>query len=108
MLKFLRARGLRLLDRNFRCRFGEIDLIMMDGRCLVFIEVRMRKHNRFSLAAETVGSRKQRRLILAARQFLATRSISQDLACRFDVVGVDQSPSGESELDWRRDAFRAD
>lgn len=95
----LRRRGLKLVTRNFRCRSGEIDLIMRDADTLVFVEVRLRRNPHFGAGADTVGTRKQARLIAAAQTYLQ-RSAST-APCRFDVVSV--SANG---LDWIPDAFR--
>jgi putative endonuclease len=91
--------GLKLLERNFRCRGGEVDLVMRDREHLVFVEVRMRSNPLFGSAVETVNGHKQRRVITAARYYLARHpSIAP---CRFDVVGID----GTGRIDWIRDAF---
>jgi putative endonuclease len=98
--RFLEARGLRLVDRNFRCRRGEIDLVMCDGDCLVFVEVRYRSSARFGTPAETVDRRKRGRLLAAARYYL--QRSSSDLACRFDVLAI----TGGQPIEWLKDAFR--
>lgn len=77
--QWLTRRGLHLLVRNYRCRQGEIDLIMKDGNTLVFVEVRLRSRSEFGSAAASVGHAKQRRLVKAAAHFLAHRPA---LACR--------------------------
>jgi len=99
-LRHLEKCGLRLVDRNFRVRGGEIDLIMRDGRTLVFVEVRSRRRQDFGGAAASITATKRRRIVLAARHYLAWRG---DQACRFDCVLID----GE-HLDWLRDAFSGD
>lgn len=100
---WLQSRGLRLQARNYRCRHGEIDLIMRDGDQLVFIEVRYRRSDRFGSAAETVNRSKQTRLIGAASHYLQARGGSP--SCRFDVLAL-SGPRGE-RVDWIRDAFQA-
>lgn len=99
-LSHLRGQGLHLVERNYRCRVGEIDLIMRDGEHLVFIEVRYRRRGRFGTAAETVDPRKQRKLTGAARHYLLSRGAERP--CRFDVVSLDD----RGRLDWLRDAFQ--
>ena len=99
-LEFLLSRGCTLVTRNFRSRFGEIDLIVRDGRTLVFVEVRKRGRSRFGTAADSIGATKQQKLIATAHFFL-TR-YRQPPPCRFDAVLVD----GESRVDWMKDAFR--
>jgi putative endonuclease len=106
-LRHLEQHGLRLLERNYRCRGGEIDLVMMDGTTLVLVEVRSRSNTGFGTAAETVGSRKQARITLAARHLLRTRQQLSRLRARFDVVALDPGDSpGEFRVSWIRDAFR--
>jgi putative endonuclease len=100
---WLQARGLRLRERNYRSRRGEIDLIMQDGEQLVFVEVRYRASSRYGSAAESVTAAKQTRLISAASQYLQSQRGA--LACRFDVLAL-SGPKGE-HIDWIRDAFQA-
>jgi putative endonuclease len=95
----LLARGLRLLTRNYRCRGGEIDLIMRDGGHLVFIEVRYRRAASHGGALASVDAHKRRRLITAAQHYLM--SSGWQGPCRFDVVGLEGNAAGH----WVRDAF---
>jgi putative endonuclease len=95
----LRAAGLRLLERNWRCRLGEIDLIAEEGSTLVFAEVRMRSTAGFGGAGESITAGKRGRLIAAARLYLTRRPES---ACRFDVFLVEGVPPS---VRWIRDAF---
>lgn len=103
-LEYLRRQGLRLVTRNFTCRGGEIDLVMRDSRdgALVFVEVRARSGAAYGGAVASVGLRKRRRLLLAARFFLV-RTGDKGSACRFDVVAFEGG-----RLQWLRDAFGAD
>lgn len=103
---FLRKHGLKTLVRNFQCRSGEIDLVMLDGTTLVFVEVRFRKPNRFTSAVASVDSRKQIKLTRAARQFLGQHTAYADHPARFDVVGLDGPNSDEFTIQWLQDAFR--
>ncbi len=102
--RLLQRAGLRTLDRNWRCKGGELDLVMEDGDTLVFVEVRRRSRRDRASAAESVDWRKRRRLVHAARRYLQTRS--REPACRFDVVTVD-GPKGDEVLRWIRGAFDA-
>src|ERR687895_2665754 len=95
----LRAAGLVLVERNWRCRLGEIDLIADERGVLVFAEVRMRRAFAFGGAGESVTAAKRARLIAAARLYLTRRPETQ---CRFDVFLVD-GPAGD--IKWIRDAF---
>lgn len=103
-LSFLEAHGLELVERNFHCRVGEIDLVMRDGAVLVFVEVRKRGSRSFTSAAVTVTVAKQRKLIRAASFYLALRHRRHQPVCRFDVIGID-SDGTQSSFDWRRNAF---
>jgi putative endonuclease len=105
--RYLLSRGLRPVARNFRTRRGELDLVMRDGDCLAFIEIRCRGRNSFVDAGHTVDQRKQRKLISCARAFLARNPAYSDWTCRFDIVGVDRDSSDRVRLQWLRDAFRA-
>ena len=102
----LRRRGLRLVTRNYCCRCGEIDLVMTHGPVLVFVEVRYRRNDRYGSGADSVTASKQRKIIQAARQFLARRARYGHHPCRFDVVSIGHGPGGV-ELDWIRNAFDA-
>lgn len=104
-LAHLESCGLRLLERNFRCKGGEIDLVMQDGDVLVLVEVRMRGRADFGGAAASVDARKQGRLITAARVLLRTRSELARLPARFDVVAIDGADQA-APVKWIRDAFR--
>ncbi|MBU0751400.1 MAG: YraN family protein [Gammaproteobacteria bacterium] len=95
--QMLVARGLRIVERNFRVRGGEIDIVCRDGATTVFVEVRLRTRGDFGGAAASITPAKQARLILAARHWLARHGESP---CRFDAVLSD----GE-KLEWIRDAF---
>ncbi len=86
-LSHLQQNGLTLLERNFRCKGGEIDLVMKERAMLVFVEVRKRADDRHGGAAASVTASKQRRLILAAQIYLQRYKMPP--ACRFDVVAID-------------------
>ena len=97
---YLTQQGLVLVERNFRCRLGEIDLIMRDGQTLVFIEVRQRASQQFGGAAGSIDGRKQQKLIATAQQYLAR--LGKTPPCRFDALLL----QGQS-MEWIRDAFGA-
>jgi putative endonuclease len=95
--------GFVLVERNFRTRYGEIDLVMREGAEWVFVEVRARASARFGGAAASVGWRKQQRLAMAAQLYLLRRFGQRDWpACRFDVLAFE---AGEPR--WIRSAFTA-
>lgn len=99
--RFLKARGLVTVTRNWHCRFGEIDLVMQDGDVLVFVEVRLRTRADFGGAAASVTPAKQKKLVAAARQYLA--GLRREPPCRFDVIAL----AGDGEPEWLRNAFDA-
>lgn len=96
----LRRAGLRPITRNYRCRGGEIDLIMRDGSHLVFVEVRYRRSNAFGGALASIDARKRRRLVVAAQHYLMASGWQGP--CRFDAVGLGSQPQDQQ---WVRDAF---
>ncbi|AJP48752.1 hypothetical protein PG1C_10505 [Rugosibacter aromaticivorans] len=99
---YLERQGLTVLERNFRVRGGELDLICRAGDVIVFVEVRLRNHKGYGGAAASITVTKQHRLILAAQHWL-TRRHQHDAPCRFDCVVID-----DGHLEWIRDAFTAD
>lgn len=98
---YLQRRGLILLERNYRCRAGEIDLILRDGATLVFAEVRLRKNGAFGGAAGSITAQKRRKLWLAAQHYLQT--LAAEPPCRFDALLLDQLD--ENAVEWIRNAF---
>jgi putative endonuclease len=102
--RLLEAQGCGLLARNYRCRLGEIDLVVRDGESLVFVEVRARRDDAHGGAAASVGRAKQRRLVAAARHFLMTHPRAARLPARFDVVTL-SGPAGNEDARWIRAAF---
>jgi putative endonuclease len=98
--EFLQANGLILIQRNYRCPRGEIDLIMQDGSFIVFIEVRSRTCSNFGFAEETVDRQKQKKLLYSAMHFLEYENGSDTVDCRFDVIGF-----SNNKLEWIKDAF---
>lgn len=103
---FLRQHGLTTLARNYSCRGGEIDLVMRDRGVTVFVEVRFRRSAGFGSAAESVDARKQRRIVLAARHYLARHPALANGPCRFDVVAASGDPDAPL-IDWIDGAFSA-
>jgi putative endonuclease len=100
---YLRRQGLELLDRNYRCRRGEIDLVMRDGDSLVFVEVRYRRQTAFGRAAETVSTAKQARITRCAHCYI-TQHRAWNEPARFDVVCIEGDPAWGA-IQWLRDAF---
>lgn len=99
-LHYLQDRGLTLLARNWRCKLGELDLVMRDGDTVAIIEVRSRSRADFGSAAETIGWQKQVKLVRATKLWLAQRPQFAAQPLRFDVVTLDAG-----KLEWQREAF---
>ena len=99
-LEHLERHGLKLLARNYRCRMGEVDLIMRDGASLVFVEVRLRGKGAFASAAESIDARKQRRIVAAAMHYLMRQP---ETPCRFDCVLM--STLDAASVEWVKAAF---
>lgn len=104
--RFLERRGLRLIARNVHCRGGEVDLICLDRGTVAFVEVRLRSNPGFGGAAASITATKRRRIVLAARWWLAGegRRYAQT-PCRFDAILM--SALDESSIEWLRGAFDA-
>lgn len=105
--EYLHCQGLKTLARNFNCRLGEIDLVMEDGECLVFAEIRYRENDRFGSGAETVTRTKQGRIIRAAQKYLQLHRSRATQPCRFDVVSLGNE-QGRLTVEWIRNAFTTD
>lgn len=99
-LRYLQQNGLVLIDRNVRCKGGELDLVMRDGAALVFVEVRKRASVRHGGALASITPAKQRRLVHAAQTFL--QRYASPPPCRFDIVAID-----EGKLSWLKNAIEA-
>lgn len=100
--RHLLAQGLRIIERNFRVRGGEIDLIAKDGKTLVFVEVRLRSRGDFGGAAASITAQKQQRIILAARHYLQAHG---EQSCRFDAILLDALDA--KTVEWIKGAFSA-
>jgi|SRR5690554_6317593 len=104
--RWLTARGLRLIESNYHCRLGEIDLVMRDVDTLVFVEVRYRSHSRFMQPITSVDARKQRKLLRAATVYLQHRKLAGRTPCRFDVLGIHRQVDGRTlQFDWITNAI---
>lgn len=99
-LVHLQTNGHTLVTRNFRCKCGEIDLIVNDNDTLVFVEVRYRKRDDYGSALESVTASKQKKIQNSAQYYLQTKSLGESQAIRFDVVAI--SPN---DIQWIQHAF---
>ncbi len=103
---WLKEQGLKQLTLNYLCRYGEIDIIMLDKQQLVFVEVRYRRHSSFGGAVASVDWRKQKKIQKTAAHYLMMNSQHANLSCRFDVIAA-QANSNNVKIDWTwiKDAF---
>jgi putative endonuclease len=97
---FLESKGLEIIERNYRCRFGEIDIVARIGGAIVFVEVRARTSEAYGGAAGSITAAKRKRLLAAARHYLARHGGHRE--CRFDVVLMS---GASSQIAWIEDAF---
>jgi putative endonuclease len=104
-VQYLRQHGYRILERNYRCRFGEIDLIARDGSMLAFVEVKTRRSQTYGPAAAAVTFQKQRHLIKASLTYLMQKKKTDEI-CRFDVVTVDMDAQ-QPHIELIKDAFQS-
>lgn len=98
---YLLKQGLQLIDKNFRCQYGELDLIMQDQQTLVIVEVRFRKSNAFGGAVESITHKKQSRIIATTQFYLSQHKINSPI--RFDVITM----SNDTDINWIKNAFQA-
>jgi len=101
--QYLASQGLKLVEQNYRSRYGEIDLIMRDGEMLVFVEVRLRRNSGFGGAAASIDTRKQQRIIRTAQQYIS--GLARTPPCRFDAVLLGDAQGGQ--MQWLKNAFDA-
>lgn len=98
--QFLLKQGLLVLEKNFRCKHGELDLIMRDKQTLVIVEVRFRQSNKYGGALESITQKKQSRIIAATQYYLLLNKINSPI--RFDVVTM----SNDTDINWIINAFQ--
>lgn len=104
-LNYLLKRGLEVVEINFSCSCGEIDLILKDSDTLVFTEVRFRKNNSYGGAVASIHLAKQKKIIRTAKFFLLGHGLTEELPCRFDVIGLSLN-SAQVEYLWIKNAFQ--
>lgn len=103
-LQHLKKQGLRLLERNYHSRYGEIDIIMQAKKTIVFVEVRKRSNAQYGHPFETVDYNKQQKIIKTAYCYLKEHRLFEQALCRFDVVGVTLL-EGKYHLEWCQHAY---
>ena len=109
--QYLENKGFKLVEKNFNCRLGEIDLIMKDNDSLVFVEVRYRRSNNFGSGAESVTANKQKKLIRTASLYLQRHDKYNKIPARFDIVSItgviETNDIKNIDFDWIENAFGA-
>jgi putative endonuclease len=101
---YLERMGYVVLERNYRCRFGEIDIVARDGTTVCFVEVKSRRSARYGDPQLAVHAKKQEKMIRTARHYLAGRGL-EDRPARFDVAAIRLAPDGAGAVDLIRNAF---
>ncbi|MEO0123728.1 MAG: YraN family protein [candidate division WOR-3 bacterium] len=102
--KFLNKKGFNIIDHNFRCRYGEIDLVLRKGKSFHFVEVKYRRTLEYGLPQESVNKRKQKKIQYVALLWLKKRHLPIDTEVHFDVLAINQSGDGV-EYEYIEDAF---
>ncbi|HLR16679.1 MAG TPA: YraN family protein [Alcanivoracaceae bacterium] len=102
---WLAQQGLTILQRNYHCQYGEVDIVAQHGESLVFVEVRFRHSASHGTALESVTYAKQQRLVHTALHYLHAYQVSENTRCRFDVVGVYKDTASTWHCQWIQDAF---
>ena len=105
-INFLKRKGLRLIERNFRSKYGEIDLIMNDRRCTVFVEVRYRKSKNFLTPLESIDHKKVNKIINCCKYYIQKSKTDVD-SYRFDIITI-SGKLERPEIDWYQNAFNED
>lgn len=97
---YLLQQGLRMVTKNFRCQYGELDIVMRDGNMLVIVEVRFRKSNKYGGALASITSKKQARIIATTQHYMLQNNCRD--AVRFDVILL----SNDAAINWIQNAFQ--
>ena len=106
--EYLEKQGLKSITSNFRCRQGEIDLIMLDGDCVCFVEVRYRQRDDYGGAGASITAAKQRKIVRAAQFYLAGQQRLANRAVRFDALLIEPDATGRPDCNWIQNAFYAE
>ena len=104
--QYLTEQGLELIERNFHCRYGEIDLVMRQHQTIVFVEVRFRKADSLVTGAQSISPAKQTRLVRSASYYLQQNKLSDATPARIDVIAVTQADQAH-QFDWIQNAIEA-
>lgn len=104
-LEFLTQKGYKLIEKNYHSRFGEIDIIMKNDRYIIFVEVKLRKNNKYGNPAEFVTIKKQQKIIITAEKWLLTNKV--DLQPRFDIIEIYMPYDNKVSINHIENAFDA-
>ena len=104
-VRYLKKKGYKVIERNYRCQWGEIDLVARDKETLIFVEIKSRSSSEFGLPQDAVDRFKQEKLIQVAKAYMAEHRLPENIPARFDVVAVQLTPSGP-EMELIKDAFQ--
>ena len=102
---YLQDKGYKILEKNFRNKLGEIDIIAQQAGTICFIEVKTRKSNQYGEPFEAVHAAKQRKIVRVALSYLKYKFKSVDVASRFDVISINFNPLGQPVIEHLVDAF---
>jgi len=106
-VQYLKKKGFKVIERNYRCSVGEIDLIAREKNTLVFVEIKARSSSEYGLPQEAVDRFKQKKMIEVARAYMAERHLKDDIIARFDVVAIHLTPTGP-DIELIKDAFQGE
>lgn len=106
--EWLQKAGLKRVEQNYTCRFGEIDLIMIDEKALCFIEVKYRRSNAFGGAAYSIPYSKQQKITRSALNFISRNKTYQQHALRFDALFITPRNEQQNDFEWIKNAFCVD
>ncbi len=106
-VQYLKKKGFKVIERNYHCSAGEIDLIAREGKTLVFVEIKTRSSSDYGLPQDAVDRFKQKKMIEVARSYLAERHLTEDIPARFDVVAIHLMPAGP-QIELIKDAFQGE
>ena len=106
-VQYLKKKGFKVIERNYHCSAGEIDLIAREGKTLIFVEIKTRSSSEFGLPQEAVDRFKQKKMIEVARAYLAEHHLNEEIPARFDVVAIHLTSTGP-DIELIKDAFQGE
>jgi len=106
-VQYLKKKGFKVIERNYHCSAGEIDLIAREKNTLVFVEIKTRSSSDYGLPQDAVDRFKQKKMIEVARAYMAEHHLTEDILARFDVVAIQLTPTGP-DIELIKDAFQGE